>query len=584
MQNSAEEALERDAAVAESHALDIEDNVELATEEGTPPIGFAEERVKEEPETGSLTPAAQPESATPPGPSSFKKKKTSASTAKSTASSSKSKKASSSSRKAIASSSSVVLKAESPPHIPPPINEDDEEDNTLYCICQLRQDDVEGGMIMCDRCDQWYHYRCMSITEDDVELVDQFICPPCQEVTGEKTTYKSACARGGCRRASRTPFSKYCSDHCGLLEVIGKIDGLKVRRDKVAMERLEGDRRVAVARKTEAFTQEIKRGREWETVVAGMSNAAGSMLEETVRKVGVAGAFALMVAEDEPDTQTANGGLPNGVLQAAPNGISSIESASTPIGIPSATNLIGLTEQLSHTTSRVRSIDLEKSRINSRLDRLDLRSTLLHLVSDRVPTLSPAGSSATSAPADEPAEDEDMPDADADAAPKKTKKKKGSSNSKSKSTESSSGGPRCGYDQRLHWDDSAFDTWAQSEPGRSILAYETPLDGVLDDEDGLEGPKVVCGLAKRKCRRHLDWSNLCELSLDAEKATLNAESRTLTQTKLELTAFLPRLKEEKEALKEIIEEQARREKLKEEVRDRDLAMTMAAQGTRRAVA
>lgn len=32
------------------------------------------------------------------------------------------------------------------------------------------------------RCDGWYHPPCVGMPEDEIEIVDQFICPPC--VTG----------------------------------------------------------------------------------------------------------------------------------------------------------------------------------------------------------------------------------------------------------------------------------------------------------------------------------------------------------------------------------------------------------------
>lgn len=31
------------------------------------------------------------------------------------------------------------------------------------------------------RCDEWYHTQCVDMPELEVDLVDQFICPPCIE-------------------------------------------------------------------------------------------------------------------------------------------------------------------------------------------------------------------------------------------------------------------------------------------------------------------------------------------------------------------------------------------------------------------
>lgn len=52
------------------------------------------------------------------------------------------------------------------------------EDDRIYCVCQQLYD-PERMMIACDRCDNWYHNDCVGIDDDDVEIVDQFICPNC---------------------------------------------------------------------------------------------------------------------------------------------------------------------------------------------------------------------------------------------------------------------------------------------------------------------------------------------------------------------------------------------------------------------
>lgn len=522
-----------------------------------------------------------------------KKKKTgtSASSKKDNAASnstSKSKKSSSSTKKAT---SPVHAQAfHDPPSnrsrsnvevVPLPLStatpeEDEEVDNALYCICQRRQDDVEGGMIMCDRCEQWYHYRCMKITEDDVELVDQFICPPCHQVTGEQTTYKTACARSGCRRAALTPFSKYCSDRCGLLAVTGRMAALKVEKNKHAVAVLEADQRVTVARKTEAYTHKTDHYEdEWKKAMAAQAVARSS-----VQRLGFADAFAAMVQGERETGLLAPNGVANGgsMHDIGGESPSTTITPSTSYETSSATSLTDINEQLNHVTIEILVVDLEKSRLNGRLDRLDLRSTLLHLVSDRVPTLPPVGSFTAATTRLDAADEEDEEMAEA---AKSKKKKKGGSKSKSKLADTS-GGPRCGYDQRLHWDDSSFDAWAHATPGSTILAHETPLDGVLDDEvDPTSQPRWICGTAKRKCRRHVDWSNLCELALDAEKASLNADSSVLTQRKLMLVETSKRLEMEAKVVKRLTAEDESRKKRREEERDRDVAMRMANEGTRR---
>jgi COMPASS component SPP1 len=76
-------------------------------------------------------------------------------------------------------------------------DDQDNDDGKLYCICSTRYDE-DRVMIACDRsalvcacnqeltlfnsrCDEWYHTQCVNIPDLEVDLVDQFICPPCVE-------------------------------------------------------------------------------------------------------------------------------------------------------------------------------------------------------------------------------------------------------------------------------------------------------------------------------------------------------------------------------------------------------------------
>ncbi|KAG6845810.1 hypothetical protein H0H87_003864 [Tephrocybe sp. NHM501043] len=71
----------------------------------------------------------------------------------------------------------------------------------------------------------------------EVDLVDQFICPPCvakHPHLNLKTTYKARCLYGlrhsdpsspkACHRPARGAFSKYCSDECGVLYMQSRAD------------------------------------------------------------------------------------------------------------------------------------------------------------------------------------------------------------------------------------------------------------------------------------------------------------------------------------------------------------------------
>ncbi|VDB99630.1 unnamed protein product [Peniophora sp. CBMAI 1063] len=108
--------------------------------------------------------------------------------------------------------------------------DEDEEDDKLYCVCKMPYDE-EKVMIACDRCDEWYHTSCVDMPDSEVDLVDQFICPPCVEKDPHlnlRTTYKRRCQRGleddgACNKPSRGALSKYCSDACGIAAVRSRI-------------------------------------------------------------------------------------------------------------------------------------------------------------------------------------------------------------------------------------------------------------------------------------------------------------------------------------------------------------------------
>ncbi|KEI37849.1 uncharacterized protein L969DRAFT_551017 [Mixia osmundae IAM 14324] len=54
-----------------------------------------------------------------------------------------------------------------------------DEDNRLYCIC-LGTDD-KTPMIQCEGCDNWYHFRCLELTEEEAKSIQVFYCEMCEE-------------------------------------------------------------------------------------------------------------------------------------------------------------------------------------------------------------------------------------------------------------------------------------------------------------------------------------------------------------------------------------------------------------------
>lgn len=105
------------------------------------------------------------------------------------------------------------------------VEESDKEDDKLYCVCKTRYNE-DRVMIACDRCDEWYHTQCVNMPDLEIDLVDQFTCPPCVKKNPElRTTWKRRCLYGlrhenpsspsACHKPARGAFSKYCSDECG---------------------------------------------------------------------------------------------------------------------------------------------------------------------------------------------------------------------------------------------------------------------------------------------------------------------------------------------------------------------------------
>ncbi|KAK7463614.1 COMPASS (complex proteins associated with Set1p) component [Stygiomarasmius scandens] len=124
------------------------------------------------------------------------------------------------------SRSTSVLPSTAPDQAPEPESEQpdkDDDKDKLYCVCNTK-------------CDEWYHTQCVDIPDHQVDLIDQFFCPPCISKNPNadlKTTYKTRCRNGlehpdstsskACHKPARA-FSKYCSPECGYQFISKRID------------------------------------------------------------------------------------------------------------------------------------------------------------------------------------------------------------------------------------------------------------------------------------------------------------------------------------------------------------------------
>jgi hypothetical protein len=154
----------------------------------------------------------------------------------------------------------------------------------------------------------------------------------------------------------------------------------------------------------------------------------------------------------------------------------------------------------------------QRAALDTRLARLDTRLAFLRLAGERVAKLPPL------------ALDETV----VSRAPKS--KKKSSSAAQDESTKAAP--QRCGYDERLHWDDDVFARWAASSDAQAMLQGSAELDGHLvspgddaedEDADAVDAP-TVCGAAKRKCRKHGDWLTVRDADMQVEREILVSPS------------------------------------------------------------
>ncbi|CAO1631988.1 unnamed protein product [Parajaminaea phylloscopi] len=369
-------------------------------------------------------------------------------------------------------------------------DEEGEEDEKLYCICKTMYDE-ERMMIACDRCDEWYHTLCMKMNDEQAQLVDLFICPRCEQHTSDRTTYKPPCLRSSCPRAARCPLSRYCSDRCGLL-----VAAARVAKTKYAKQSSGGPDRL--------YSTQVR---------------------SAVKKEGM--------ARWDQDVQVMQAWLHQVELRECPiegkqeAKLDSDSHQHTRHSLPQAEALHDLRASLQNLTENRQSV-------STLLDLAENRLKLLQLVDDRLGLLPPISVEET-----------------AQSSKKSKAKGKGAKAADGSASSTLKTQPRCGYDERLSWDDERFSSWMASTTGRQILDGVQDLDGRLTEsetqavaeEDFLP---TVCGVARRKCRRHADWSLLRSEEFEKVKA---AQTSTLSSLSEQMAHAQARISELEDLLR-----------------------------------
>ncbi|KAG8445955.1 hypothetical protein GDO86_013721 [Hymenochirus boettgeri] len=65
-------------------------------------------------------------------------------------------------------------------------SKDSKKDTKIYCICKTPYDESKF-YIGCDRCQNWFHGRCVGILQSEADYIDEYVCPQCQSTEDAMT-------------------------------------------------------------------------------------------------------------------------------------------------------------------------------------------------------------------------------------------------------------------------------------------------------------------------------------------------------------------------------------------------------------
>ena len=345
----------------------------------------------------------------------------------------------------------------------------DSDSNEVFCIC--RKPDDHGVMIGCDGpCEDWFHLKCVNMSQQRTKLVQKWFCPNCAEL-GHETLWRRMCRLPGCEEPCRQDdnqnhVSKYCSDAHGeefMRRLVFPNGGIKMN-DYAKPPASSG------TRKKSLLAQQVAKEEE----------AALSAREQTESKGGVLRAGELKSLVDFASDLASFRRLGEGIPSPPPSVNGDVPSSEPPH------------HHLEYTPDEIiqlSKIAEERTALENRRDLLDDRDRLIQMVEAR--------RKAVLAVLKE--RDKQLKDI-------------------------------CGYDSRLTWSDEEFNLWRQHDEGKSTLekgelgsptieprdyaSGQTP-NGVTPPEDitlpdapsGNEEEEIGKGLCKKKkCERHRYWN------------------------------------------------------------------------------
>ena len=105
----------------------------------------------------------------------------------------------------------------------------EESEQDLLCVCQQPYN-VDTAMVSCDMCEDWYHLRCVGVTQTAAKSMKKYVCPVCTALKGNAEPLEAALAKVPCSHAvscclktkttrplllfADTPFASTSSSDC----------------------------------------------------------------------------------------------------------------------------------------------------------------------------------------------------------------------------------------------------------------------------------------------------------------------------------------------------------------------------------
>lgn len=70
----------------------------------------------------------------------------------------------------------------------------EENEQELLCVCQQPYN-VDTAMVSCDVCEDWYHLRCVGVTQTAAKSMKKYVCPVCTALKGNAEPLEAALAK-----------------------------------------------------------------------------------------------------------------------------------------------------------------------------------------------------------------------------------------------------------------------------------------------------------------------------------------------------------------------------------------------------